>query len=347
MGGRARARGEREPKGKTKSAIILFLAEKGESTFTDIRAYLKESYHIKSSKDIKLHLDDLASDDRLALIQKIPHGNGFANSYRIREGFDSLKRLHGFLNQQEFVPALMRTKYFIDYTATLDFDTKARTNIVRNSMLELYEGMLDDNGHEKIVSLLSDIDDADRIAMTEWMIRVRANDRDDILSGSFLAMVDLLKEGNIDLLGGIFMGIMSLIKVSGNKSDLEGFVALMSDLSLSEEQHKMVSAARRLSPGALDYLLNSSKNNRMFPPNVFLAYVFSLILQTPGKDYAPDRLPPVDFGKYRRYAAAVPTFYKFSPIAMIIRSLFIADMVHGRLIEKEIPEETLRLIFSD
>ena len=119
----------------------------------------------------------------------------------------------------------------------------------------------------------------------------------------------------------------------------------MSKLSMSEDGQKMARAARRISPGALDYLLNSSRNNRMFPPNVFLAYVYSLILQAPpGK--APGSLPPVDFAHYRRYAATVPRQTGESPIALIIRSLFIADMINGRLVVDEVPDETLRLIFS-
>jgi hypothetical protein len=101
-----------------------------------------------------------------------------------------------------------------------------------------------------------------------------------------------------------------------------------------------VAAARRISPGALDYLLNSSKNNHMFPPNIFLAYVFSLILQ------ARDEIPHIDFARYRRYTAALPRHAGESPIPLIVRSLCIADMVHGRLTVKEVPEETLRLIFS-
>ncbi len=147
---KTRARGEKEPPGRTKSAILLYLADRGESTFTEIRTYLKDEHNIKSSKDVRLHLEDLSADDRLALLHKISHGTGNANTYRIREGFNSLKRLHNYLNGQGLVPALMRTKYFTEYTDSLDFVTKVRTNIIRNSLLELYEGMLEDAGYARI-----------------------------------------------------------------------------------------------------------------------------------------------------------------------------------------------------
>lgn len=347
MCARSRQRGEREPTGRTKLAILLYLADNGECTFTQIRNHLRELFNIKSAKDVKLHLNDLASDDRLALITKVPHGNGNANSYHIREGFNSLKRFHDYLNGQGAVPALMKTVYFREYTASIDFETKVRTNIVRNSLLELYDGILDDRGYEKIKSMLSGVDNEDRVAMITWMERIRKGDRDDMLSGSYLALVDLLKEGDIDRLGEIFNDIVRLMRMEKTGNTINEFFSMMSELSLPEGQRELVHAARRLSPSTFGYLLNSSKNNRMFPPNIFLAYVFSLILQLPGENYVPDSLPPINVGLYRRYATAIPQVSSDSPIALISRSLFVSDMIQGRLIVEEVPEEILRLFFSE
>jgi hypothetical protein len=346
MANRTRSRGDREPKGRTKSAILLFLANNGESTFTEVREHLQEQYNINSTKDVKIHLADLSAGDRLALLEKVSHGTGNANSYRLGGGFNGLKRLHNYLNAQGQVPALMRTRYFREYTGSTEFTTKVRTNIVRNSLLELYDGMLDDAGHARIRSMLRDIDPEDRETMIAWMERVRKGDRDDPLSNSFLAMTDLMKEGDIDRLGEIFLGILRLMGPDFSSPTVREFAALMSELNMPEDGLKMVSDIQRLSPGALDYLLNSSKNNRLFPPNIFLAYVFSLILQVPGENYAPESLPSIDFARYRRYASAVPRYSPESPIALIARSLFIADMIQGRLIADEVPEETMQLIFS-
>jgi hypothetical protein len=346
MGSRGRQRGEREPTGRTKLAILLYLADHGECTFTQIRSHLQERYNIKSTKDVKIHLNDLTSDDRLGLIAKVPHGNGNANSYHIREGFNSLKKLHNYLGSLSAVPALMKTAYFRDYTASIDFETKVRTNIVRNSMLELYDGILDDRGYENIKSALANIDRVDREAMISWMDRIRESDRTDTLSGSFLAMVDLLKEGDIDRLGNIFTDIVRLMRTEKTGVMRSEFFALMSELSFPESQRELVYATRRLSPGTLGYLLNSSKNNRIFTPNIFLAYVFSLILQMPGENDVPDSLPSIDIGRYRRYAANVPQISSVSPIVLVSRSLFIADMIQGRLVVDEVPEETLRLVFA-
>lgn len=346
MSGRSRQRGEREPTGRTKLAIILYLANNGECTFTQVRGYLQELYNIKSTKDVKIHLNDLASDDRLALITKVSHGTGNANSYHLREGFNGMKKLYNYLDGQGAVPVLMKTAYFREYTATLDFETKVRTNIVRNSLLELYRGILDDRGCEQIKMLLLDIDTKDRSAMRAWIDRIRAGDRDDALSGSFLAIIDMMQEGDIDRLGGIFQGIVRLMRNDETGETLREFSAMMSEMSLPEGQMKLVSAVRRISPSTFGYLLNSSKNNLMFPPNVFLAYVFSLILRMSVDDQVPDSLPSINIGLYRRYAAAIPHVTSDSPIALIARSLFISDMIQGRLIVDEVPEEIQRMIFS-
>jgi hypothetical protein len=182
--------------------------------------------------------------------------------------------------------------------------------------------------------------------MIEWMERVRKGDRDDTLSNSFLAIVDLMREGDIDLLGDLFLGILRMMGPDMTSPTVREFAALMAELNMPEDRLRMVSHIQRVSPAALDYLLNSSKNNRMFPPNVFLAYVFSLILQAPGDNFLPESLPPVDFARYRNYAATLPRYTVEPPIALIARSLFIADMINGRLASDDLPKETMRLVFS-
>ena len=118
MSNRPRARGAKEPSGRTKAAILLFLARHGESTFTDVREYLLEKYNIRSAKDIRIHLVDLSDDNKLGLIIKTPNGNGNACSYKVREGFNDLKRLFNYLQAQGAGPELMQTKIFIEFTSS-------------------------------------------------------------------------------------------------------------------------------------------------------------------------------------------------------------------------------------
>ncbi|MCD1293923.1 hypothetical protein CUJ83_02785 [Methanocella sp. CWC-04] len=345
MGGRTRARGEKEPTGKTKSTILLYLANNGESTFTQIRIHLQEQCNIKSSKDVRLHLEDLASDDRFALIDKIPHGNGNANSYRIRDGFTGLKRLHNFLNRYGAVPALMKTRYFRDYTTSRDFIVKARANISRNTTLALYDSIMDDKKYEKLKSLLRDISEDDRAMLIAWMDRIRCHDRDDMDSGGFLLVLDSIKSGDIDRLGDIMNDFVQLSGVMDTGAARDKFSRLMFELAIPESQREKFSAILRLSPGAFDYMLNSTSSNPLFPPNPFPAYVTSMIISRMFR--GQKALFDESMGRWADYVSTIPKLSGEPPILLITRSLFVADMVRGDLAVKEVPDETLRLIFSD
>lgn len=345
MGVRARARGEKEPAGKTKSTILLFLADNGERSFTEIRNYLKDACNIRSSRDVRLHLEELASDDRLALVDKITHGSGNANSYRIRGGFNSLKRLHNYLNKQGLVPELMNTRYFKEYTASAEFMTMARSNINRNMTLALYDSMMDEAKFSGLKGLLGYVDVEDRRAMLAWMERVRDGDRDDAHSGSFLLMLDTMASGDIDRLGDMFIGLSGMMGMMETKEIADQFRMLMYELDLPSPWREAFFAILRYSPGAFGYMLNSTINNPLFPPNPFPTYVLSLAISRVRSGLKA--MPDGGIGRWAEYSMKLPRLSSEPPMLVIARSLFVADMVNGRLAIDDLPKETLKLIFGD
>ena len=352
MAGRSRARGEREPTGRTKSAILLFLADNGESTFTQIRSHLQEQHNIKSTKDVKLHLHDLEAKDRLALIEKIPHGNGNANSYRIQRGFSSLKRLHNFLNESGAGLALMQTRYFNKFTTSPEFFIMVKVNLLVNAMLDLYDSMADGDGYSKLTAQLDGISSADRKSIVEWMDKIRGEDRTDPLSGRFLFMLDVIRSEDMDFIIETGRAFMEWKGITDARVVLDLFGDLMSELIIPENQEETISAILRLSPGAFDYMLNSKNSNALFPTNLFLGYFCSQLLTiTAGHPETNDnRVPgrqPFDFKAYKSYSALLPHYSSEPPIVLIARSLFVADMVHDRLAIDDVPPETMRLIFSE
>jgi hypothetical protein len=344
MGVRARIRGEKEPTGKTKSTILLFLADKGESTFTEIRNYLKDACNIRSSKDVRLHLEDLASDEKLALVDKISHGNGNANSYRIRRGFNSLKRLHNYLNKHGSVPELMNTRYFMEYTVSTDFMTKVRTNINRNMTLSLYEYIIDDEKYSGLKRLLEYIDYEDRLALFSWMDRIREGDRNEAHSSSFLLTLDTMRSGDIDRLGDMFIDLSRMMGMMETKEIADHFRMLMFELDLPSPQREALFTILKYSPGAFDYMLNSTSSNPLFPPNPYPAYV--LILAISRVRSGLKAMPDEGIGRWAGYSLKLPRLSAEPPMLVIARSLFVADMVKGGLAIDDIPEETLRLIFG-
>jgi len=327
------------------------MADNGESTFTQIRSHLQEQHNIKSTKDVKLHLHDLEADNRLALIEKIPHGNGNANSYRIRKGFSSLKRLYNFLNENGAVRELMQTSYFKTFTASPEFFIMVKANLLVNAMLDLYSSITDEEGYSKLTTQLDEISAADRKSIGEWMNKIKDNDRSDPLSGKFLFMLDVVRSGNLDLIIKAGRAFMEWNGITDAQIVLNLFGDLMPELIIPENQGETVSAILRFSPGAFDYMLNSKNSNALFPTNLFLGYFCSQLLTiNAGHPETDDnRIPgrrPFDFKAYKKYETLLPRYSPEPPIILIARSLFVADMIHGKLTVDEIPEETLRIIFS-
>ncbi|HMK44986.1 MAG TPA: hypothetical protein VK436_00010 [Methanocella sp.] len=319
---------------------------------------------------MKLHLQDLTADDRLGLLSKITHGNGVANSYHIRHGFAGLKKLHNFLNAHGAVPALMKTRYFKEYTASPAFMLMVRMNILANSILDLSSYIMDDDRFAKLKSWLQGVTEADREEIVEWMERIRARDRDDESANAFFSMMDQVRSVDIDKLFQTGCGVMTANGITDVEAVSAIFEKFMSQLIIPESRRETVSTILRLSPGAFDYMLNSKSDNPLFPPNIFLVYYCSQLLQLstetmeanfkPGAgraavrfsaetlelQFEPVKRATIDFPTYIKYTSLLPCYTPEPPIVLITRSLFVSDMVHGRLAVDEIPEETLRLVFS-
>ncbi len=58
-------------------------------------------------------------------------------------------------------------------------------------------------------------------------------------------------------------------------------------------------------------------------------------------------VPAVSIRDCCEYARQMPRLLREPPIFAIARAHFVADLVAGRLAEKSVPAETLRLIFSE
>jgi len=188
MRNRARARGDREPAGRTKAAVLLYLADSGESTFTGIREHLLEQYNIRSHKDIRTHLADLSDDGKLGLAKKQSNGNGKACSYKVREGFCNLRKLYNYLKDQGAEAKLMRTRHFQEYTASCDFFRKVKTHMLCSILIDLYHCIDSDEETATIMESLNHMPPERKKILASWMTKVRRRDETDPLSRSFIQL---------------------------------------------------------------------------------------------------------------------------------------------------------------
>lgn len=339
MSNRPRARGAREPSGRTKAVILLFLARHGESTFTDVREYLLEKYNIRSAKDVRIHLADLSDDNKLGLIIKKPNGNGNACSYKVREGFNDLKRLFNYVNAQGAGPELMQTKIFIEFTSSRNFFKQFQRNVL-NNILTNFCRCLD---RDEYIALLKDsmaqIPPEHKEVLTIWIERVGRHDKSDPLSRSFIGLIETFGYPDGDQIAEdqVHRMIIKGIKKVGQDS----VESLFSTIRINDKYREQITTIMRLSPSAFDCVINLNLSNPLFPPNPYMVYAISLLLSN-----EEDVSSIITLKECCEYTKNMPRAFQEPPILVIARSYFVTDLVTGRLTVKEVPEETLRLIFS-
>lgn len=337
---KSRARGDREPAGRTKAAILLYLADHGESTFTGVREYLLEQHNIRSQKDIRGHLNDLADPDRLGLISKKSGGNGNACSYKIREGFDTLKKLYNYLKAQGLESHLMHTRHFQDYTASCDFFVRVKTSLICDVMADLARRIATEEGAAAILQSLGHVPPERREILAGWMARVRSRDTCDPIAGVFVRMIDDL--GSIGAEAAADAYVQKIMERGMATISPEQFGMLASDILIPDECRERITAIMQLSPGAFDCIANLNCDSPLFIRNPLLAYVVCVLLsQGEAMTYPGLTLP-----ECCEYSAGIPRLSPEPPIFAIVRSHFITDLAHLRLAGKEAPAETLRLILS-
>lgn len=340
MGIRSRARGDKEPAGRTKAAILLFLADSGESTFTQVREHMLERHNIRSQKDIRIHLNDLSDDEKLGLVEKISHGNGNACSYRLRAGFGDLKRLYNYLKANGAGQELMRTRHFAEFTSSCQFFIKLKINMISGIITDLCRCMEADGGAALARDSMGHVSPEHREALLAWMGRVGRRDTADPMVRRFVEMVDMSCYRDFEATGEAYAQILTKrgIAIVG----MDGFIALASDILMPDDYRERMTEIVRLSPGAFDCVMNLDCDNPLFPRNPFLAYAISALL-------AQDEgvVPAVSVRDCCEYARLMPRVLGEPPIFAIARAHFVTDLAAGRLAVKKVPEETLRLIFAD
>lgn len=340
-----RERGEREPAGAVKAAIILYLSDNGERTFTEIRNHLRDRYNIVTGRIVRVHLLDLSDEQGQDLLIKAGNGIGRADSYLVRPGFFSLRQVYNFLKSQGLEAKFMKTRYFLEETGSRDFLIMAKVNFLRNAMAQYYDSIIDDARYTAMKRRLDRTSAKDREILVGWMDRVRAKDDNDALVRNFLLTVGCLAAGDVGDIGNIFQNRLLRREPDGSMVMKDEYMIFFSIVTVSDRYREKIVTLMRLSPGALDYLLNSTGNSAIFPPDPVQAYAINLLLRRGDDEIGSSAI--VDIETCRRYMEGLPCYLAEPPIFHVAKSLFIADMVYGRTVVEDIPEEQLKQVFLE
>jgi hypothetical protein len=172
------------------------------------------------------------------------------------------------------------------------------------------------------------------------MGRVGRRDLTDPMARRFIEMVDAGCTRDFEVTGEAYARL--LMERGTAEAGPQGFVALASDILVPDHYRDRLTEIVRLSPGAFDGVMNLDSGNPLFPRNPFLAYAISALL---ARDEGV--VPAVSVRDCCEYARRMPRLLREPPIYTVARAHFVADLVAGRLAVKEVPKETLSIIFSD
>ena len=145
----SRSRKTKLDNGLTKTNILLYLANNGESSFEDVRSYLRKEYNLGTPSRIHDHFKELGDgkEDKtegkkksykkekrlnlLALKQK-PNPEYSSdrpyNYYYLKTGFDDFKRLFNYFKENNRITDFMGTKY---YSVYIDSDDCKETYLIK------------------------------------------------------------------------------------------------------------------------------------------------------------------------------------------------------------------------
>ncbi|HMK46849.1 MAG TPA: hypothetical protein VK436_09500 [Methanocella sp.] len=346
MVGKKRERGERESVGVVKAAILLYLADNGERTFTDIRSYLRDRYGIITGKIARTHLQDLSNEQGLGLLTKSKNGNGNADSYKIKDGFASLKSVYNFLKAHGSEGLLMKTRYFLDETGSIKFLISVKMNFLRNATSQCHDSIVNDGRYAFMKRRLDRTSAKDRKILVDWMDQIRMGDESNALVKNYFWVMGCIEGGNMDKISRIVMDRLLRQTPDGAMVIKEEYGIFFSPLGVSDHYRERIVAIVRQSPGALDYVLNSTGNSAIFPPDPVQAYAMNLLLRHDrAGEINLDHI--IDIEACRRYMEELPRYISEPLIFEVAKSLLISDMIYGRTIEEDIPAEQLKLIFSE
>jgi hypothetical protein len=331
---------QREPIGNTKSAIIIYISNRGEATITDIRSHLRNEENIRNIKVIRKHLSDLVNENILSI--KKAERRGLSDVYYIERSFTKFKDVFNFLNDF-YRPLLLKSKYAIEMINNEDFLVYGFINIIKEMYIETLK--LSDEDYfntfiEKAKRNGEDLSVKETKEMIEYLKnQMREYKIEDIkeIQGS------LLNSKPEDLL-------FSISKYIQNSSDPKQIIKLLVNSIFPNKQREEMLNIISVSPMAMDYFLNLKSADRLYRSVIIFTFYLqtlfldrnkiSLIKQF-NENQSELKNNPMSFISR---ILSIQNVVNDNPLLTVLRSYFIVDSLNGNIVENEYSSKTLREI---
>ena len=318
---------QKEPIGKTKSLILVYVANNPNCTMTDIRGYSRDDLNIRNPKGIRGHVSALVSDN---LIQKKAVGKGLSDQYYIESTFTVFRNCFNYLHANGFSVDFLQTEFSKSLLSDDEFFLFGLVNIVKETVSDLLSLMKDENrfndllleaskeGMNKQIEMMKE----QRVKlleqnMSEFVLGLASNTAEELL----LKAQDIFPIPIKPVLGGIISEIFSQMQ--------------------KEEIINILST----SPSAMDYFLNLKTENKMMFLTALMRFFIGILFVDPSKavivnsfNKEPNKMQSLSL---ITQLFSTKNIVNQNPILTTLKAHFIIDAVSGKIIENEYSTKAL------
>lgn len=322
---RKRKPSQKEPVGKTKSELLLYVVDNPKASLTDIRGFLRNDMNIRNVKVVRKHLSDLSRNN---LIQRLKANRGLSDQYFIEESFSSFHSAFDYLRENYEPIGLLKTKYFQKVKSEDDFFLYGIVNILKILFVDVMDILSDDKRYEELLH------EAEKEESLKESIQMFIKQREKFLKQNEIEVVSSLKNKKPEEMFGANIKII-----------LNG---LLNQLILEDQKEEIINIIST-SPSAMDYFLNLRTENMMMFFSVLIRFFLGALFIDPSKvdslisfnNIKQEEIDTKDVSNLLNTLANMKDIVNDNPILTTLKAHFILDAVNGKVIENEYSTKTL------
>jgi DNA-binding HxlR family transcriptional regulator len=325
---------QKEPVGRTKSEILLFISDNPKASLTDIRSNLKTSFNIRNPKTIRKHLSDLSNDN---LIQRVKVGRGLSDEYFLNESFDSLRNSFNYLKERGFALQFLKSQYFTKFIESDYMFVAIVYNVLHYMYTGILELLLEDTKYQ---SLLDEAQVSGELNLIEQLKETRKELFEPYNIGS---LTDLKNKSPDSFISFISTEEDSLFTKQSVINILDSFIPAI--------QKRQLLTILKTSPSALDFVLNPKFKRPEILFGVAVQFFLSAVVKNPNKLVKLAALGQDKSLAEKDKIGILKEIVDFSdvitdnPVVTILKSLMIADELNGSIIENDDSSKILGEVF--
>ena len=266
---------KRMPIGYTKSAILLFIATKGEADSVDLKWHLKEQYGIKNKKSLRIHLSDLIGN---GLVAKRSNGKGLPDTYYLTSNFSTLKGVFNYLKANGREKELLTTDYFKRYVGSEDFKAKFFVQLTKSILISMVTYIQSDAGYNEQIKNFDKHGEFITAIKNSRDIKPKYKRLDD-----FDKALDIYNPEKVETLSPMVANVTSII----NNTDVDSLYLFASSfgdwatpfmqkipyLIIPDKEMPEFLAMLKASPSATDFMLNLDNDKALGLMSTLMRFV--------------------------------------------------------------------------